>query len=113
MIYHQWEQVAEKYTDKNDKVQHTTRWVQVQKKIAVNDLIDTISNAIKLFTRRLYRTYYQHMVETYLISDLPMDHCLVVMDTSENIFIEPLDEKESGHWAIKQVTKLKAFKSVS
>lgn len=102
--YHQWEQVADKYTDKNDKVQHTKSWVQVQKKVAVNDLIDTISNDIELFTGHLYRTYYQHIVETNLTSDLPMDHCLVVMDFSENISLAPQDEIESAHWAIKQVT---------
>ena len=103
--YHQWEQVAEKYTDKNDKVRHTKRWVQVQKKVTVNDLIDTISNDIELFTGHLYRTYYQHMVETKLRrSDLPMNHCLVVMDFSENISLEPQDEIESAHWAVKQVT---------
>ena len=39
-----------------------------------------------------------------LISDLPIDQCVVVMDFSENLSLEAQNEIESAHWTTKQDT---------
>lgn len=59
---------------------------------------------MKTFTAHLFQADYQHMVEKQLVNNLPIDHCLVVMDFSENASLDPQVEIQSAHYTVKQVT---------
>jgi hypothetical protein len=52
----------------------------------------------------MFRANYQHKVQANLTANLEINHCLVVMDYSENMTLQPQDEIESAHWTQKQVT---------
>lgn len=61
--------------------------MQVEKKQSTEDIIN-----------------YQHKVQANLTANLEINHCLVAMDYSENMTLQPQDEIESAHWTQKQVT---------
>ena len=74
------------------------------RKVALLDLVLSINNDMKSFSGYLFRSDYQHKMEKNLISDLPIDQCVVVMDFSENISLEAQNQIESAHWTTKQIT---------
>lgn len=76
----------------------------MEKKLPIEDVVKEISEGIKTFTGHIFRSDYQQRVQNSIIADLPIDHCLVVMDFSENLSLQPQDEIESAHWNVKQVT---------
>ena len=102
--YYQWEQTTDKYYDKEGKQKAIKRWVQNEKSSTTTDLVLSINNDMKSFSGHLFRSDYQHKMEKNLISDLPIDQCVVVMDFSENISLEAQDQIESAHWTTKQIT---------
>ena len=55
-------------------------------------------------TGHLYHTDYQYSVQSDLINNLPLTHCVVIMDFSENYTLQSQDEIESAHWAQTQIT---------
>jgi hypothetical protein len=102
--FNQWETINEKYEDKKGNMKDSKRWVQRVKRIKVSDAVEEVKTAIESFTSHIFRSDYQQRMQNNIISDLPIDHCLVVMDFSENLSLKPQDEIESAHWNIKQVT---------
>ncbi|WAR07956.1 hypothetical protein MAR_017914 [Mya arenaria] len=102
--YHQWESVPESYVAKDSTKKKTSRWIQTEKKVCVGDLVNDVSDSLVIYTSHLFRACYQYKMESSLMANLPLDHCVVVMDFSENISLQPQDEIESAHWTIKQVT---------
>lgn len=104
VTFHQWEQTPEIYTDRKGNTKTTLRWVQAEKKETIEQVVNNVANTMGTFTSHIFRTDYQHRVESEIIADLPRSHCLVVMDFSENITLQPQDEIESAHWTQKQVT---------
>ena len=101
--YHQWETTSEQYEDRKGIKKRTNRWIQVQKKQPVSDVVKEVSR-MEQFSSHSFRSNFQQRVQSNIINELPMDHCLVVMDFSENLSLQPQDEIESAHWNIKQVT---------
>ena len=104
LTYHQWETRPESYTNKDGKRIVSNRWIQVQRKTNVEDLVTDIAHDMETFTGHLFRTNYQHMMQRGIMSNIPMDQCAVVMDFSENMSMQAQDEIESAHWTTKQVT---------
>lgn len=103
--YKQWQTVPETYYDREGKQKKTNRWVQVQKTCTVQELVAKVATDFETFTGHLFRIDYQHKTETALMSSsLPLDHCIAVMDFSENVLLQAQDEIESAHWTTKQVT---------
>ncbi|XP_060560787.1 uncharacterized protein LOC132720637 [Ruditapes philippinarum] len=102
--YYQWESSKESYISKDGDKKHTTRWIQAEKTCSVADLVHDIAKSLESHSSHLFRANFQYKMESLLTSDLPLDHCLVVMDFSENISLQPQDEIESAHWTTKQVT---------
>ncbi len=106
--YYQWENAKEVYLDKNGRWKKCTRWKQMEKSNTVSELVMDISATFEKHqhTEHLFRASYQHRVETQLMSaaSLPQDHCVVVMDFSENFTIEPQDEIQAAHYTQKQIT---------
>lgn len=99
--YYQWETVSEVVGKKKKRV---TRWIQVQKKGTVSEIVLEVVKSLESFSAHLFRADFQHSIVSDLTTNLPMDHAVTVMDFSENIALEPQDEIESSHWTIKQVT---------
>jgi predicted site-specific integrase-resolvase len=102
--YHQWETRCENYTNREVTSKKVTRWIQVEKKQSTEDIIKDISESMESFTAHMFRANYQHKVQANLTANLEINHCLVVMDYSENMTLQPQDEIESAHWTQKQVT---------
>ena len=102
--FHQWEISKESYVGKDGNKKISSRWVQVEKKSNVPDLVENVAETMEKFTGHLFRASYQQMMENMLIEELPMDQAMVVMDFSENIALVPQDEIESAHRTTKQVT---------
>lgn len=102
--FSQWEKITETYTTRKGELKTTTRWIQSEKNEKVEEVVDSVAEKIDTFTAHMFRADYQHRIETEIISTLPIDHCLVVMDFSENMSLQPQDEIESSHWTHKQVT---------
>ena len=64
-----------------------------------------LAHNMKTYCAHLFRADYQHRVESQLMEvTLPIDHAAAVMDFSENITLQALDEIEAAHWAQTQVT---------
>ena len=103
MKYYQWQQTTNRYYDKEGKQKTVKRWIQNEKSSTVLDLVLSITDDMKAFSDHLFRSDYQHKMEKNLISDLPIDQCVVVMDFSENLSLEAQDGLESAHWTTKQV----------
>jgi hypothetical protein len=72
--------------------------LQVEKKQSTEDIIKDISESMESFTVHMFRANYQHKVQANLTANLEINHCLVVMDYSENMTLQPQDEIESAHW---------------
>ncbi|CAG2220251.1 unnamed protein product [Mytilus edulis] len=102
--FHQWETRKETYTNRDGHSKKTTRWMQVEKKTTTQDVITDIAEAMESYTGHIFRANFQNKVQASLIKSLPLDHCLVVMDYSENMTLQPQDEIESAHFPQKQVT---------
>lgn len=102
--YHQWKTIEEKYKQKNGKTRTVKRWVQVQCVASAEDTVTEIAKDLETFTGHLFRSDYQHKVQKQLMSNIPLDHAVVVMDFSQNISLEQQDEIESAHWTTRQVT---------
>ena len=102
--YHQWETTTEHYKDKKGIQKKSTRWIQAEKKLPVEDVVKEISEGMKTFTGHMFRANYQQKVQNSIIEDMPHDQCVVVMDFSENMSLQSQDEIESAHWNIRQVT---------
>lgn len=101
---YQWESKEEVFVTKKGEKKTQIRWIQVPKTTTVEDLVDSVTKTLKDHSSHLFRAMYQHKMEQMLADHLPIDHCLVVMDFSENISLQPQDEIESAHWTTKQVT---------
>ncbi|CAG2222935.1 unnamed protein product [Mytilus edulis] len=99
-----WETTTEHYKDKKGIQKKSTRWIQAEKKLPVEDVVKEISEGMKTFTGHMFRANYQQKVQNSIIEDMPHDHCVVVMDFSENMSLQSQDEIESVHWNIRQVT---------
>ena len=87
--FNQWETINEKYEDKKGNMKDSKRWVQRAKRIKVSDAVEEVKTAIESFTSHIFRSDYQQRMQNNIISDLPIDHCLVVMDFSENLSLKP------------------------
>lgn len=104
LTYNQWQQVAERYTNRKGEKKKSVRWIQIKKRESINELIENVTETIETFTGHIYRTDFQYLVQSEIMSNLEMDQCLTVMDFSENIKLQAQDEIESAHWNEKQVT---------
>jgi len=103
--YIQWVQVEVKYLAKDGTKKKTKRWIQKHFYATITELVQFITDDMKTFTSHIFRSDYQHCCERELMSEsLPMSHCTVVMDYSENISLQPQDELEVCHWTLAQVT---------
>ena len=102
--YNLWEQASEMYKNRKGETKKTNRWIQAEKKESMKEIVEHVTQKMGTFTSHLFRAYFQHRVETEIMCTLPIDHCLVVMDFSENVTLEPQDEIMSSHWTQKQVT---------
>ena len=99
--YHQWETRTETVGKGKKRI---SRWVQVEKKSSIKELVDEVASCLEVFTGHLFRADFQHKVYTTLTSNLLIDQAVVVMDFSENIALEQQDQIESAHWTVQQVT---------
>lgn len=90
--FHQWETRKETYTNRDGHSKKTTRWMQVEKKATTQDVITDLAEAMESYTGHIFRANFQNKVQASLIKSLPLDHCLVVMDYSENTTLQPQDE---------------------
>ena len=99
--YHQWETRSETVGKGRKRI---SRWVQVEKRGNIRELVDEVANCLETFSGHLFRADYQHKVYSELTSNLPVDQAVVVMDFAENIALEQQDQIESAHWTVQQVT---------
>lgn len=102
--YNQWETRPESYTNRDGESRKTSRWMQVEKKERTEEVVKNIEEAIESYTGHIFRAKFQNRTQASLIATLPIDHCLVVMDYSENMTLQPQDEIESAHFTQKQIT---------
>lgn len=98
--YYQWETIS----DVVGKKKRVTRWVQVQKKKTIKEIVTEVAESLESFSGRLFRADFQYHVFADLTTNLPIDSAITVMDYSENISLEPQDEIEASHWTVQQVT---------
>ncbi|CAG2233033.1 unnamed protein product [Mytilus edulis] len=102
--YNQWETRPESYTNRDGESRKTSRWMQVEKKERTEEVVKNIEEAMESYTGHIFRAKFQNRTQASLIATLPIDHCLVVMDYSENMTLQPQDEIESAHFTQKQIT---------
>ena len=108
-MYHQWEQHKDNYTDKKGNTKILNKWKQIGKSVQLTMLVDDIAEVMKTHSSHIFKADYQHKVERDLMAALPLNHCVTVMDFSENITLYPQDEIESAHWTQQQVTLVPIF----
>ena len=100
ITYIQWQQSEVLYKGKNIK-----KWKQVQTECELPELLQSMETSMEEHTSHMFRADYQHTQESKLMSEsLPLHHCAVVMDFSQNISLEAQDEIESAHWTQTHVT---------
>ena len=102
--FQQWEQHKENYVNKKGKKMTANKWRQVQKLMGIKELVQELANDMKSHTSHIFRSNYQHSVESDRMENLPLTHCVAVMEFSENYALQSQDEIESAHWAQRQIT---------
>lgn len=65
--------------------------------LSAEDTVTEIVKDLETFTGHLFRSDFQHKIQKQLMSNIPLNHAVVVMDFSQNISLEQQDEIESAH----------------
>lgn len=104
--YHQWNMQQETYKDRQGVQKTTKKWKQIEKSQTVESTVTEIISDMIDYTKHIFRNDHQYHVQTNMSqpNHLPLSHCAVIMDFSENYALTPQDEIESAHWAQTQVT---------
>ena len=103
--FKQWLKKDEVYVNRKNEKSKVKKWVQMESRCSVNELVGQIAEDMKLHSGHISHADFQHKVLNDLTSSqLPLDHAVAIMDFSENYSLMHQDQIESAYFSQKQIT---------